>query len=201
MAKVKPAPEERTDFSWAENYIDDRIYGRLKRIQVNFPLINDRKAAGNIDYSSDEEKRTWRGKVPEVGRKNTEKSIKGSYSLDESQFKYVNSAPNINNIPEGYIATVSGVEPLVDEPFTAGPQQGYPTDNPVEINEKFQNNVTSGEFFIGMNIETEYPRYPYRYTTSGVTDNRMEWRISPDFDNPTEPEVRYPRQGAFKIKK
>lgn len=206
VKRREAAPEFRTIYSSADEYLDDRRKGQLWRVQVKFPLIEDRRAAGNIDYTNELNRRSWREKVPEVGRPNDQKSIKGAYELDDSQFIYVNDAPNGLNIPRFNIATSSGHEPLVDPPLTVGEQQGYPTDNPVEINADFENNVTSGEFFIGMNIETENMRgykYPYRFYNSNPAykDIRFDWQIKPEFDNPMEPNVRYPRRGARRNKK
>ena len=206
MAKRKAAPEYRTIFCGADEYLEERRTGKFRRIEVKFPLDINRRAAGNIDYDSELNRRAWRGKNPTVGRPNDEKSIKGAYDLSDSEFIFVNDAPSTNNLPEGYIATPSGIEPLEDLPFTEGEQQGYATDNPVEINADFENNVTSGEFFIGTNIETENrrgARYPYRYYQPNPVykDIRFNWTINPEFQNPTEPEVRYPKRGAKRNKK
>jgi len=206
MAKRKAAPETTTDFSWANEYLEERRTGKLRRIQVKFPLSTDRKEGGNIPYADQALHREWRGKAPLVGRPNDEKSIKGAYSLDDAEFIHINDAPNINNVPDGYIATPSGIEPLADLPFTEGEQQGYATNPPVEINSEFANDSGSGIYYIGMNINTENmrgERYPYRYYTQNpaADDIRMSWRLSNGFDNPTAPALRYPKKGAVRLKK
>ena len=207
MAKRKAAPEERTTSSWAYEYIDERRFGKLRRVQVSYPMSEDRRAAGNIPYTDEGVHRTWRGKVPKVSRDLGDPDvIKGPKSLDDAEFQFVNDAPSQKNIESDQIGTPSGIEELIDPPGTPGSQQGYPTTNPVEINYRTEeNNVPSGDFFIAGPIDTENrkgDRYPYKYFTENPAskDIRMGWGVKPEFDNPTEPAVRYPKKGAYRRK-
>lgn len=76
MAKRPATPQETTNESWAYEFYDERRTGQLRPVKVYFPMVDDRKAAGNIDYTSEVERRTWRGQVPTVGR-----------DLDSAEFK------------------------------------------------------------------------------------------------------------------
>lgn len=207
MAKRRASSKTTTDFSFADSYLEDRKYGRWERVEVKFPLIPDRRPdLVNIQFSDEEFHRTWRGEVPTVGISLGEEDIiSGPISLDsgEYQFRYVN--PNQKNTPSDYIATLSGVEPLINPPGTVDDQQGGPTNNPLVINKEFSNDSNSAEFIVAKNIVTDNmrgERYPYRvYDESvGSREYRLSWATSPSYDTPTYPRVRYPNKGAYRIR-
>jgi len=179
-----------TDFSFADWYIEDRKKGKYWRVQVNYPYVNDRRAA-NIDYSAESERRTWRGSAPLVPQDRDKITIRKPFSFDSSQYLFISDANAGSNIPEGYYGTSSGIFPIDFIPFS----QGTPTDNPVEVDGDFDNTTTSGEFFIARNIETSQmlgivPYYPL--TGDGFLPGRFEWDISPNFKTAVFPQVRYP---------
>ena len=205
MAKRKKAPEFHTKWSWADEYIDERRTGQFRRVQVYHPMVEDRRQAGNIPFEDPTLHRTWRGKVPTIARPAEDKQLRGAFRLDESQFIRVSQAGNQKNIGRFEIGTSSGIEPLEDPPFTPGPQQGYPTDNPLEVNYKFENDATEAEFVIFGPLDTENmrgERYPYRFNNPEAysKDTRMSNKISEGFDNPTEPSARYPKKGSFRLR-
>lgn len=196
MSKRYPRPvnkEESTDFSFADEYLEERKYGKWRRIQVGFPYSDDR-AAGNIDYRSPDWHRSYRGTAPNPGADRNNLQIKDPEPLDSARYKYINPARNGSNVPEGYYGTSSGIFPIDFEPFTVGD----PTDNPIMVDQEYQNSTPSGEFFVGKNVqysnpqgETEY--YPVQSGNPG----RFNWEILPEYQAPTEPSVRYP-MGARK---
>jgi len=186
---------ESTDFSFADDFIEDRRYYRWRRLQVKFPFIEDRSACGNIDFASEEQNRSFRGKVPHIPTDFSNLKTTRPETLADSKYKFRSDAPNASNVPEGYYGTSSGIFPIDFVPFSIG----EPTNRPVTINYDYTpTTATSGEFFYVMQdnardqIETKY--YPM---DSGSLGTMMEWKIDPKFDNPTEPNVRYPK-GAFK---
>jgi hypothetical protein len=207
MAKRKKAPEFKTIYSWASEYIDERRKGLLRRVQVYHPLTEDRRAAGNVDFTADINHRTYKGEVPTLGRDADDPNKqRGPHRLDDSQFIRVSNAPNRKATGPFEIGTPSGIEPLINPPGTQDLQQGYATTNPTVVDDSFTNSGTPGEFYVLGPVTTENmtgERYPYRFNNPEAysKDTRMSWKISPDFENPTEPATRYPKSGAFKIKK
>lgn len=202
MAKRFSRPvnkEESTDFSFANSYIEERKYGKWRRIEVNFPFSDDR-AAGNIDYESQDWHRSYRGHAPKLGQHYNNLQVKEMESLDAAKYRFINNAKNGSNVPEGYYATNSGISLIVEEPFSSF--YGEPTDNPIEVNQEYENNTVSGEFFVGKNIRYSNPNGETEYYTvnPGAEDvGRFEWSIKPDYQAPVEPEVRFPN-GAIRKK-
>lgn len=207
MAKRPVRQETTTKRSWAERYIDQVKQGRFDRVNTKYPLISDRRAAGNIPFTDKTLHRTWGGEVPEVGRPNDAKEeTKGAFRLNEQRFQWVSKNPNKKKIDRFEIGVPDGIEPLVDAPFTPGAQQGYPTDNPVKITDNYTPTHGEAEFVIGGSIsQSEYlkTRYQYKYPVDpnrNALDNRIYWEISPNYQTPTHPEIRYPQKGALRRK-
>lgn len=197
MIKYYPTykSEDRTDFSFADRYLEERRTGKYVRIQVKYPLIEDRKAS-NIDYYSEENRRQFRGTSIKYGHDWNNLSINKSPDLSETRYQFINQVTNESHIPQGYVATESGVEPLTYEPFT----NGDPIGNLVVVSGDFSNTLVSGAGgFVAKSINTENmrgERYPYNAETDC---GRFNWETSPKFDNPTEPSMRFPN-GAIKKK-
>lgn len=194
MAKRASTPQETTDFSWADRYLEDRRIPKYWRIKAKFPLVEDRKAA-NIDYYSEEMRREFRGSPPKEFYSYDKLDLPDPPDLSNAQFLFVNDAQNVSHIPEGYKATESGIEPDSSIPFT----EGDTTDHPIVINSDFENNVISGDIFLAKNIETANMNgelYPYYPSYSGNV-GRFEWEISQNYNTPIEPETRFPN-GARK---
>lgn len=176
-----------TDFSFADRYLEDRRTGKYWRIQIGFPWSDDRRAA-NIDYSDPYWHRSFRGKAPVYGPDWSDLDG-GEEDLSTAEYQFVSNARNGSNVPVGYYGTSSGISVVDFVPFTVG----SPTDNPAVISGDVGNSV-SGEFLIAKNVETsniDGDQHPYYYTVSG-NPGRFNWEILPEFQNPTEPEVRFP---------
>lgn len=186
---------ESTDFSFADRYLEDRKIPKYIRIKAKYPLIEDRKAA-NIDYSSDELRRSYRGKVPQVPIDFNNLQTSPPDNLGMSQYKFISDAPNASNVPEGYYGTSSGIFPIDFEPFSIG----IPTNIPITISEDTPSVIpTSGEFFYVLLDTYSNIKYTVYYPVdSGSRGVMMEWIIDPNFQNPTEPSVRYPKNGAYR---
>lgn len=195
MSKRYPRPvnkQEGTDFSFADEYLQERKTGQWRRIKVGFPYSDDR-AAGNIDYKSQDWHRSYRGVAPNPGQDINNLQVKQPESLDSARYRYINSAKNGSNVPEGYYGTSSGISPIVEEPFSSF--YGPPTDNPVTVDQDFDNTTISGELFIAKNTEYSNPQGETEYypVNSGSLDaGRFNWTIKPEYQAPTEPEVRFP---------
>jgi hypothetical protein len=193
MAKRFPRPvnkQESTDFSFADEYLQERKTGQWRRIQVGFPYSDDR-AAGNIDYSSEEWRRSYRGQAPNPGQDINNLQVKQPESLDSAKYRYINSAKNGSNVPPGFYGTSSGIFPIDFVPFSVGD----PTDNPVMVDSTFENNVTSGEAFIAKNVEYSNPLGENSYIpvdSGSLGAGRFNWEINPDYQAPVDPQVRFP---------
>jgi len=186
-----------TDSSWAEAWHEDVKFSKYERIKVKFPLIDDRKAV-NLDYRSEDYARSYRGDLPGDGVDYANLSTRRPLTIMDAKYRYVNNAPNISNVPQGFYATESGIFPIDFVPFTQGP----PSDNPNTITDfEDVSNSPSSEFIIANNTRTESQRpkndYIYSYNPNV---GRFEWLIKPEFDNPTEPKVRFPN-GAIRKRK
>lgn len=207
MAKRPVKPETTTNRSWAERYIDKVRQGRFERVNVKYPRISDRRAAGNIPYTDKTLHRTWGGEVPQVGRPNNAKEeTKGAFRLDEQKFQWSNKNPNKKKLGRLEIGTSNGIESLVEDPFTPGFQQGFPTDNPVKVTDNYTPDHNEVEFIIGGSIsqsENLKTKYQYKYPVDPnktTLDNRIYWEISPDYQTPTAPQTRFPKKGAMRRK-
>ncbi len=197
MAKRKPYPQYRSTESSAYLFHEDRKFGRWQRIQVKFPLDTDRRSA-NIDWASEENRRTFRGRVPDVGIDYNNITTRPPKKYDDPSFQFVSDAKNGSNVPEGYYVTSSGLSPIDFIPFT----QGAPVDDPTIVDPTFQNDKESTEFFVANNVETENragDKHPYISDVDPIP-GRFAWELSPDYQAPTPPEVRYPKVGAFRKK-
>jgi len=176
-------------------------FGKLSRVKVYFPLSPDRKAAGNIDFASPLNRRTWRGEVPTIGVDMGDPAIvRPPRRLDSKEFLFINNAVPVKHVGPFEIATPSGIEPLINPPGTVDSQQGTTLNDPTVIREDEFYGEGGGEFFIGSNINTEYmheKRYPYKASSS---TGRLQWELAKDFENPTYPGLRYPKTGARKKK-
>lgn len=200
MARRLNFKTEKTDFSFAENYIEDRRVPRYVPVRAKFPLGDDRRA-GNVDYTSELAHREFgRYKLSEsVDYENLQVQPPKDYSLPRHQF--VNTAPHSSNVPEGYYGTESGIYPIDFVPFT----QGLPTDNPVTITElEDVATATGAEFLIldntrASNTSENFVETPY-YPLGDPKTGRFEWTISPEYQAPVSPEVRFPN-GARKNRK
>ena len=192
----KPAPEETTNFSWAEAYIDDLKRGKYVRIQVGFPFVTgNRKAGGNVDYTNPRLNRSTRGRVPTEDLDLNNLSISKPRPLTSSEFLFINDANNGSNVPEGYYATSSGIFPIDFTPFSENDPAGPPTDKPTVIKNLDTKGEGSGEFFIAKNIRlanmlgiTEY--YP---VNPGGPVGMFNWEIIGEYQTPVYPQLRYPR--------
>lgn len=188
MAKRAAAPEYRTNTTAVR--MQDIRFPQWERIQVNYPLIPDRSAPGNIGYTDPVWRRTFRGDTPIPGLDFSNLTINPPKDLSSSQYKFISDAPNASNVPEGFYGTASGIFPIDFVPFTVG----SPTDNPTTISGEVDPNTRSpAEFIIAKNIITQdmdgLPKY-VPVNPAGV--GRFNWEILPEFNNPTEPEVRFP---------
>lgn len=205
MAKRPVKPQTTTDFSFSSSYIDLIKNGQVERVRVKFPFTTDRSLQGNIPYTDKTLHRYYGGEVPEIGRPNNEKDPKkGAFKLSDQEFRFKSTNPNIKKIGRLEIGTASGIEPLVDEAFTQGLQQGYPTDNPIEVNSKYEPNHSEAEFVVmgalkPSNYLAEKHRYKYPIDPNKSTsDNRLNWQTSPDYMTPTFPNTRYPSGGSLR---
>lgn len=192
MAKRNKGGEQSTtDFSWADRYLEDRKYSRYERIRVKFPRSYSRTEEGNINWKSDDNKRSYRGYLPGDTVDYNNLSIRKPLTSLDSKYRFVNDARNGSNVPEGYYGTESGIYPIDFIPFTVG----EPTDNPRIISEEESINLpgSGAEFLVARNVEADAmsPDIIYYPSYSGMV-GRFEWNISPEFNNPTEPEVRFP---------
>lgn len=185
--KIQPT-QTTTDFSFAERYIEERKYGKYVPIKVNFPYIDDRKAA-NIDFAAEENRRSFRGRPLLVQDPLSKLTVKGYKDLSSSEFLFINKARNGSNVPQGFVGTSSGIEPLTYVPFTQGP----PSSTVVEVNQEFDNSLESGDIFVAKNLEKLEESASYIPVDSGAYGvGRFNWNINPDFDNPTFPNLRFP---------
>jgi hypothetical protein len=202
MIKYYPTyeSEDRTDFSFADRYLEERRTGQLVRIKIKYPLVEGDRKIGNIDYSDELYKRQFRGTTPKYSYNWSELSslsyaqMKQGIDLSLGRYKFRSDVVDGSHIPQGYVATESGIEPITYEPFT----NGDPVGNTVIINGEFNNTLVSGAgMLVGKNINTENmhgERYPYIAETNC---GRFNWQIKKEFNNPTEPEVRLPN-GAIR---
>jgi len=194
---------DRTDFAFADRYLPERRIPRYERIRVKFPFIEDRSALFRIPFESDELHRSWRGEIPKIPIDFNHLTIIPPFNLARTQYLFHSTAQNVNNVPQGYYGTSSGIFPVDFVPFSIG----EPTEKAVIINLDYNADSTiSGEFYFILHDNRQkireslyYPQgyYPNDPASLGVM---MEWQISPDFQMPVSPQLRYPNQGAFKRK-
>lgn len=183
--------EELTDFSWADRYLEDRKFPKYERIQTKFPRSYSRTEEGNIDWYAEDYKRSFRGYIPGETVNYEDLSIRRPLTAMDGKYRFVNDAKNGSNVPEGYYGTESGIFPIDFVPFTVG----EPSDNPRTITTDEDINMPGSgvEFIVALNPESDrmIPENKYYPSYSGNV-GRFEWQILPEFDNPTEPQVRYP---------
>jgi hypothetical protein len=172
------------------------------RMRTKFPMNYNRKAEANIPFDDPTLHRTWKGEAPTLGQDPTDRTTRLPRPMNTAEYLWTNDATSVSKVPAGFIATSSGIEPLVDPPGTVGAQQGYPLHNPVEITEEFDNDNSPGE--------AEY--WNTRFPTSELIGNRTQYTpVNPDaqynivwqsdgYIPPVYPEVRYPKQG-YKLRK
>lgn len=194
MVKRRTGGEKpyKTDFSFADRYIDDRRVPIYVPIRAKFPLIEDRRAA-NINWNDQEPgsplHRSYRGNIPGPGVDHHDLGIGDPGDFSDGEYQFTSNAPNASNIPYGYKGTTSGIVPI-EESDIYGPS----SDNPLTVNSEFENDAQSAEFIVGMNIETSNmrgERYPYTGSyAQGV--GRFEWELN-GYISPTEPEARFPK--------
>jgi len=190
-----------TDFSFADSYIEERRTGKWRRIEVSFPLSDDR-GASNIDYASEEMRRTYRGVIPNPGPDYNNLEVREPLNLASSKYRFLSPAVNGSNVPEGFYGTSSGIEPIVEPPFSEF--YGLPTDNPVIVDKDFENTLTSGaEFIVAKNTAYSNPLGENDYIPNdpdSIAAGRLNWEINPNYQAPTSPNVRFPmgaRKRAF----
>lgn len=187
---------ESSDFSFADRYLQDRRFPKWIRIKAKFPLVEGDRRVANIDYASDELRRSYRGQVPKIPIDFNNLTTARVETLGDSKYKFVSNAPNASNVPKGFYGTSSGIYPIDFEPFSIG----LPTNIPIEINEDYKPESTvSGEFFfVLLDNYREIKQTVYYTVDSGSRGTMMEWEFDPLFQNPTEPAVRYPKNGAHR---
>lgn len=209
MAKRASSPEYRTKDTVVR--MQDIRFPKWERIQVNFPLVPDRSACGKIEYTSEIENRWSRGRTPIPGLDFEHLTINPPKDLSTSQYKFTSDAPNASNVPEGFYGTSSGIFPIDFIPFSPGSPtvDWLTTDNPVTITggeiADPESSISGAEFVIGKNIITSKMDGILDYipaNSGGLEVGRLNWEILPGFNNPTEPEVRFPlgarRKNFFK---
>lgn len=189
-----------TSDSGAFEWIEDRKVPKYERIKAKFPYVEDRKAA-NINYSDPNLNREYRGKAPQPGPDYNNLTVKPPRDFSSQEYMFISDATNGGNVPEGYYGTSSGIFPIDFTPFTIG----LPSDTPVIIGPELDvSNVSSGtaEFFVARYALIDNMQGILKYYPSGPDTGRFEWEILPEFDNPTEPDTRYPsgarRKRTFK---
>jgi hypothetical protein len=199
--KASTYTTDKSAASWYPNRVNKPEY---QRSRAKFPMNYDRKAESNVPFSDETLHRTWGGKAPTIPLGRDELSTKLAKPLDSTEYLYVNNATDSLKLEPGYIATSSGIEPLEDEPFTPGPQQGYPLDVAGEITNEFENdnyNPATAEFWYTKFPDPQFQftqRYPY---TPIVPDAQFLIRWQSDgYMSPTEPQIRYPK-GGYKLRK
>jgi hypothetical protein len=187
---------ETTDFSFADNYIEDMRVPKWWRIKVKYPYVEDRNAISRIPFESEELRRSFRGKVPQVPPDYSNLTTKKPETLADSKYLFRSSATNKSNVPPGYYGTTSGIFPIDFEPFTVG----EPLNKGVIVNYDYSPETvySGGEFYFVMidnYHEINKPLYiPVHPDSLGVMP---QWKFKPEFENPTYPKLRYPR-GAIK---
>lgn len=183
--------EERTDFSWAERYLEDRRIPKYERIRTKFPRSYSRTEEGNIDWYSEDYKRSFRGHLPGDTVDYENLSIRKPLTSMDAKYRFVNDAKNGSNVPEGFYGTESGIFPIDFIPFTVG----EPTDHPRIVSSGESMNLPNSgvEFLIGLNTDVDNMKgiTPYYPSYSGEV-GRFEWEILPEFQSPTYPDVRFP---------
>lgn len=192
VKKIKEEETYSTDFSFAESYIEDLRFPKYVPIKVKFPLSDDRKAA-NINYLDDYWRRSFRGKIPFEYHSYTNLKKQPPKNFSSAENLFINKAPNTKNVPEGYYATSSGNFPIDFIPF----QDGEPIDYPAYVDGETESTL-SGQFILLKNLPYKGINDTYRYSYN-PSIGRFFWDIKPEFQNPIEPELRFPN-GAIKRK-
>lgn len=216
MAKREKAEEYHTEYSGADRYIDGLIHPRWERRRVRFPWDYNRKF-GNVQYTSEEEYRTYHGEAPFNYWPNDNIQVRRPRTHAAAENLFINNAVEGSTlIPKGYYGTPSGLYPITPDLFF-GPTKDHPT-----IVTYTDPTISGKEFFVARDTETTYsgeliyfsPQEGAAFfidTPTGVniTTNpydpsvgRFEWTISPDYQAPVYPDIRYPngarRRNFFK---
>jgi len=171
---------------------------KWQRKNPGFPLNTDRRAESNVPFTDPGLHRTWGGKAPLVTDGNQGLTTRAPKSMDSAQHQWTNPT-QIFNVPEGYIGEPGGIVAVTGTVMVPDDQQGYPTDDPCNITDSWDNSNTDG-------CTAFYQRFPkpegqfdglnYIPSTSGALV-RIVWE-NVGYISPIEPEVRFPTQGFKK---
>ena len=198
--KASTYSTDKSAADWYPHRVNKPQYTRTK---AKFPMGYNRRAESNVPFSDSTLHRVWGGKAPTIPLRHDELSTNLAKPMDSQEYIWSNRATDSLKLERGYVATSSGIEPLVDEPFAEGDQQGYVLDNAGEITDEFDNDNSPGaaEFWYTRFPAPEHQfedRYPYQPYNSNAL-YRIRWE-SDGYMSPTEPEVRYPK-GGFRLRK
>lgn len=192
MAKRPAAPAYTTNKSAASWFPNQNKKPELVRRRLRFPMGYDRVAESNIPFTDELLHREWAGKNPTVSENVWDEMIRAPQSLGDSVNLWRNPAVAYQ-IPDGYIATSSGIEPLINPPGTQDSQQGYQLDFPGQIDDEWENDTPSGF----ERYEHRFPKPDKQFVQSEYTpinpgaEFRIIWQeIS--YHPPVEPQVRFP---------
>jgi hypothetical protein len=185
-----------SDFAFADRYLQDRRFPKWELMRPNFPFIPNRRAA-NIDFPSEEWRRTYRGVVPFDYYAYDQLKIIRPRNWMSTKYIFVNKVPIGNHIPQGYYGTSSGISPIDFMPFTVGST----SDNPTVISGILADQDHQySEFIIAKNTAfsgwTYYPKFIESYDHS---IGKFEWKIKPSYQAPIWPQQRFPN-GAVRYK-
>ena len=198
--KASTYSTDKSAADWYPNRVNKPEYARTR---AKFPMGYNRQVESNIPFSDPTLHRVWGGKAPTVPLGRDELSINLAKPMDTQEYIWKNKASDSLKLEAGYIATPSGIEPLLDPPFTEGPQQGYVLDTAGEITDEFQNDNSPGtaEFWYTKFPSPQY-QFDQRYSYIPYNSNalyRIRWQ-SVGYMSPTEPNIRYPK-GGFRLRK
>ena len=178
-------------FSFADAYIDDLRKPKYVYIRTKFPLIEDR-GFNNIDYTSEELRRSWRAQPHRQQDPMDKLTFRGYQDLSWAEYKFFSNVADGNHIPANYLGTISGIEPWPENyvPFQYGPARD--ADSIFVVSGKTDPVHSGGAaFFIERNIDRQVKLFEYTPTYDAKV-GRFYWLTEPEYETPTQPEVRYP---------
>ena len=157
----------------------------------------DRRAESNVPFTDPKLHRTWGGKAPIVDDGTL--STRQPQAMDSAQYLYTNDA-QIFNVPEGYIGVPGGIVTVTGTPLVPDDQQGYPTDDPCNITDDWDNSNEDGcEYFHQRFPKPEGQFEDLEYTVIQEDGEliRVQWE-NINYSSPEYPQVRFPTGGFRK---
>lgn len=189
-----PRPSLWVSDKSAANWYPNRVrFPEYKKRRPAFPLGFDRKYESNVQFTDPTLHRTWGGEAPIIPHPRDDLKIRLAKPMNSREYQFVNDATGTTKLPEGFIATPSGIEPLIGTPGVPDAQQGFPLDSPGEVDNDWTNDNTTAEFEFWYSEMPEQlrddPRYPDYIPNNPNALYRVHWAAG-SYQQPVSPNIR-----------